>query len=472
MIGRSEQIALMQETLTIKKSSFVAVTGRRRVGKTYLIDDVYSNNFCLRITGIQGGDKQTQINNFTQKISEYSNKKIDTTATNWQQVFVQLKSYLKLLPKKKKQIVFLDELPWISTNKSGFLQMLAHLWNDYLSKETHFILVVCGSATSWITQKIINDKGGLHNRITLALQLLPFTLTETKAFFLEKKINLSNTAIVELYMALGGIPFYLEKIKRGESPAQAIERICFKENASLKNEYDNLYKALFDNSQNHESIVATLANAKNGLGAEEIITKSKIVRGGPFTRTMNDLMLSGFVIAETPYGKLKKGIVYRLVDEFSVFYHKFMRKNKKTNEGIWQILSATQQYKIWTGYVFESICMKHVNEIKKALGIDNVYTETASYTHTGNNLTAGFQIDLIIDRKDQVINLCECKFYNAPFEIDKKYATQLILRKALFKKATGTRKSVFNTIITNFTMVQNAHSIDSIENAISVDMIM
>ena len=183
MIGRSEQIALMQETLSIKKSSFVAVTGRRRVGKTYLIDDVYSNNFCLRITGIQGGDKQTQINNFTQKISEYSNKKIDTTATNWQQVFVQLKSYLKLLPKKKKQIIFLDELPWISTNKSGFLQMLAHLWNDYLSKETHFILVVCGSATSWITQKIINDKGGLHNRITLALQLLPFTLTETKAFF-------------------------------------------------------------------------------------------------------------------------------------------------------------------------------------------------------------------------------------------------------------------------------------------------
>lgn len=385
---------------------------------------------------------------------------------------MQLKSYLQLLPKKKKQIIFLDELPWISTNKSGFLQLLAHLWNGYLSKQTHFVLVVCGSATSWITQKMINDKGGLHNRITLALQLLPFTLAETKSFFVEKKINFTNTAIVEVYMALGGIPFYLEKIRRGESPAQAIERICFKENASLKNEYDNLYKALFNNAQNHESIVATLANAKKGLGTEEIIKNSKILRGGPFTRTINDLMISGFVIAETPYGKLKKGIIYRLVDEFSVFYHKFMRNNKKTNTGIWQIISATQQYKIWTGYVFESICMKHVNEIKNALGINNVYTETASFTHKANNLTTGFQVDLIIDRKDQVINLCECKFYHAPFEIDKKYALQLLQRKALFKQITGTKKTVFNTMITNFKMVQNAHSIDSIENAISIDMIM
>ena len=472
MIGRTEQTALMQETLTIKKSSFIAVTGRRRVGKTYLIDAVYSDNFCLRVTGIQGGDKQIQINNFTQKIAEHSNKKINAEATNWQQVFVQLKNYLKLLSKKKKQIIFLDELPWMSTNKSGFLQMLAHLWNDYLSKETHFILVVCGSATSWITQKIINDKGGLHNRVTLAMQLLPFTLAETKLFLLEKKINLSDTAIVEIYMALGGIPFYLEKIKRGESPAQAIERICFKDNGSLKHEYDNLYKALFDNAQNHESIVATLANAKKGLGAEEIIKNSKIVRGGPFTRTINDLIISGFVIAETPYGKLKRGIIYRLVDEFSVFYHKFMKKNKKANAGIWQIIAATQQYKIWTGYVFESICMKHVSEIKKALGINNVYTETASFTHKGNKITTGFQIDLIIDRKDQVINLCECKFYNAAFEIDKKYAAQLIQRKALFKETTGTRKSVFNTMITNFKMLQNANSIDSIENAISIDMIM
>ncbi len=472
MTGRKQQTAIMQEALTAGVSSFIAVTGRRRVGKTYLIEQVYANNFCLLVTGIQTADKQSQINNFVEKIAVYSRKKNTTAPATWQQVFVELRKYLKTLPKNKKQVIFLDELPWISTNKSGFLQMMAHLWNDYLSKEKHFILVVCGSATSWITKRIVNDRGGLHNRLTFAIALKPFTLSETKAFFSQKKISLSDNAIIELYMVFGGVPFYLEKIKRGESPAQAVERICFSETASLKNEYDNLYKALFDQSENHEKLVAALANSKCGLSADEVVSKSGIAKGGPFTRTMNDLMLSGFVIAEAPYGKLKRGSLYRLVDEFSIFYHRFIKRNKKSYKGIWQILAASQQYKIWTGYAFEGICMKHVAEIKKALGIENVYTETASYRHTGNNLSAGFQIDLIIDRKDQVINLCGCKFYSAAFEIDKKYAAQLLLRKSLFKKDTGTGKTVFNTLITNHTLVHNAHSIDSVENFITTDKLM
>jgi uncharacterized protein len=472
MVGRKQQIETMQETLRIKKSSFVAVTGRRRVGKTYLIEQVYATNLCLLVTGIQAADKQTQINNFTQKIAEYAGKQIVVPPKNWQQVFSELKNYLKTLPKNKKQVIFLDELPWISTNKSGFLQMLAHLWNDYLSKENHFVLVVCGSATSWIIQKVVNDKGGLHNRITHSIALKPFTLSETKAFLVDKKIQLTNNAIVMLYMTFGGIPFYLEKIKRGESPAVAIERICFSETATLKNEYENLYKALFENSENHEAIVAALANAKAGLSAEEIVQISKVAKGGPFIRTINDLMLSGFIQAEAPYGKVKRGTIYRLVDEFSVFYHKFMKRNKKTNAGIWLTLTATQQYKIWTGYAFETICLKHISEIKKALGIANVYTENASFKQIGNENQNGFQIDLIIDRKDQTINLCECKFYESPFEIDKKYATQLQLRKSLFKKATGTRKIVFNTLITNYAVVENANSIDSIDNFLTIDNIM
>jgi uncharacterized protein len=472
MVGRKEQIEAMQESLRIKKSSFVAVTGRRRVGKTYLIEQVYANNLCLLVTGIQGADKQTQINNFTQKIAEYANKQIVVAPTNWQQVFAELKSYLKTLPKNKKQVIFLDELPWMCTNKSGFLQVLAHLWNDYLSKEKHFILVVCGSATSWIIQKIVNDKGGLHNRITHSIALKPFTLSETKAFFAEKKIQLTNNAIVMLYMTFGGIPYYLEKVNRGESPTQAIERICFKETAALKYEYENLYKALFENADNHEAVIAALANAKTGLNAEQIIKHSKVSKGGPFIRTINDLILSGFIQAEAPYGKIKRGSIYRLVDEFSVFYHKFMKLNKKTSAGIWITLAATQQYKIWCGYAFETICLKHTNEIKKALGIANVYTENYSFKQTSSSTKDGFQIDLIIDRKDQTINLCECKFYESPFEIDKKYAAQLILRKTQFKQATSTRKTVFNTLISNYPIIQNAYSIDCIDNALTIDMIM
>jgi hypothetical protein len=235
----------------------------------------------------------------------------------------------------------------------------------------------------------------------------------------------------------------------------------------LKNEYENLYSALFDQPENYEAIVATLAEAKGGLAREEILKKSKVDDGGPYTRVMNDLIVSGFVIEEKPFGKLKRGSIYKLVDEYSVFYHKFIKKNKKSQKGIWQILSASQQYKIWSGYAFETLCYKHMEEIKKALGIAGVYTETSSYRYTGKPNKQGFQIDLLIDRKDAVINLCECKYYEAPFEVNKAYSAQLQTRKILFKQTTGTRKSVFTTLITNHALKPNVHSIDSVDVTIN-----
>jgi uncharacterized protein len=472
MIGRNEQIALMTEALASQKSSFMAFTGRRRVGKTFLINHVFGENICLGITGIQGADIKTQIVNFAQKITEYSQQPILIAPKNWQEVFIILKDYLKTLPKDKKQVIFIDELPWMCTSKSGFLQLLAHLWNDYLSKESHFILAICGSATSWITKKIINDTGGLHNRITQSIHLKPFTLGECKAFFDSKNMLLTNNAIIEIYMAMGGIPFYLENIRRGESPSKAIQRMCFTDNGILKNEYQNLYKALFENSENHEALVEVLATSKGGISQEELLIKSRIQKGGPFNRTMNDLILSGFVVEEQPFGKAKRGSVYRLVDEFSVFHHRFIKPNRKATPDIWEGISVSQTYKIWQGFAFETICLKHIQEIKTALGIRSVYTKTSSFAFKGNETQEGFQIDLVIDRKDETINLCECKFYQAPFEIDKKYALTLKTRKVRFREATQTKKLIFNTIITNYEIIQNEHSLDSIDVQITVDDLM
>ena len=422
IIGRTTPIKIMDDLIAKKRSSFVAITGRRRVGKTYLVDQVYGPRFCFSMTGIQDGDQTTQISNFVQKLKEYSQLPIVTPPNNWQEVFQLFKIYLQSLPKTKKHVIFLDELPWIVTAKSGFIQLLAHLWNDYLSKQNHFILVICGSSTSWITQKIINDKGGLHNRIDQNIKVEPFTLEETKLFLEYQKIQLSNMAIAELYMAIGGIPYYLEQIKRGESPTVAIDRICFAQDGRLRNEYDNLYKALFDNSQNHEAIVKALASSKSGLNRQELIKKSKIKAGGPYTRTMEDLILSGFIVEENPYGKKKQGSIYRLVDEYSVFYHKFISKNKKAGKGIWQQLASSQAYKILKGYAFETLCQKHIAQIKQALGISGVYTETSSFRSTSAD-SDGFQIDLIIDRKDSAINLCECKYIAAGFKVTKAYAS-------------------------------------------------
>ena len=466
MIVREGVIQRLKEHLKSKKSEFIAITGRRRVGKTYIIDTVYESHLCFRLTGIQNGTLNEQLVNFTQKLMLYSQSTLITTPKNWQEAFILLKNYLMTLSKKKKHVLFIDELPWVNTVKSSFLQLLAHLWNDFLSKEGNFILVVCGSSTSWITKKIIQDKGGLHNRLTDVIRLKPFTIQETKAFLHHKGIHMTNQQVIETYMIMGGIPYYLNDIRRGESIAIAVERMCFMDDGILKSEYDNLYKALYDNPQNHEIIVNTLAMSKSGLTRHEIISKSKVQAGGPYQRAMEDLMSSGFVTEEVTFGNKKKGSIYRLNDEYSIFYHRFIKPNKKYIPGIWLQISASQTYKIWTGYAFENLIYNHINTIKTALGITSVFTEISVLHVPSSKEKDGFQIDLIIDRKDATINICELKYYNAPFEIDKKYAETLRNRKQKFITHTGTRKQVFTTIITNFGIIENSWSLEVVDKSL------
>lgn len=464
---RADVIHRLKEHIKSKNSEFIAVTGRRRVGKTYIIDTVYESHLCFRLTGIQNGSLSEQLVNFTQKLISHSKSTLIAIPKNWQEAFILLKNYLQTQNKKKKHVIFIDELPWVNTAKSGFLQLLAHLWNDFLSKESNFILVVCGSSTSWITKKIIRDKGGLHNRLTDVIRLKPFTIQETKAFLHHKGIHMTNQQVIETYMVMGGIPYYLNDIRRGESIAVAVERMCFMDDGILKSEYENLYKALYDNPQDHEMIITTLALSKSGLTRQEIINKSKIQAGGPYQRAMEDLLLSGFVTEEVTYGNKKKGSIYRLNDEYSIFYHRFIKPNKKYIPGIWQQISASQTYKIWTGYAFENLINKHINNIKSAIGIASVFTEISVLNVVGTKEKDGFQIDLIIDRKDATINICEIKYYNAPFEIDKKYAETLRNRKQEFIKHTGTRKQVFTTVITNLGLVENPWSLEVVDKSVS-----
>lgn len=472
MVGRYVAVKRMNHLLIKPRSSFIAVTGRRRVGKTYLVDEVYRSHMCLRVTGIQDVEIEHQIANFVQKIAEYSGKPIVTPPTNWQEAMLLLKQFLQRLSKRRKHVIFIDELPWIATARSGFIQLLAHLWNDYLSKEKHFILVICGSATSWITKKIINDKGGFHNRVTDRIQLEPFTLAETKEFLQSKKLKLTDQAIAELYMIMGGIPFYLEQIKKGESVQQSVARMCFAQDGILRDEYNNLYKALFDYPENHEAIVSALAKSVGGLTRAEIIKKSKVQAGGPYNRAMEDLIVSGFVEEIVPYGRRKRGAKYRLLDEYSIFYHRFIHRNKNKGESIWSTLAPSQAYKVWTGYAFENLCLRHMQQIKIILGIGNVHTEHYSYAKSGEGKNKGYQIDIVIDRKDQIVNLCECKHYGDTFTINKAYAQKLRSRRMAFKEDTKTRKSVYNTMITNYGLEKNEYALEVIDSDITISDII
>ena len=468
MVGRKEQIRRLEDALKSKRPEFIAVTGRRRVGKTYLIDQTYKEHICFQLTGIQDGSMQRQLVNFAQKLAEATDTPYVATPSNWQEAFLQLKSFLTSLPKRKKHIVFIDELPWVQTARSGFLQMLAHLWNDFLSKQKNFILVVCGSATSWITKKIVNDKGGLHNRLTDVIILQPFTLTETREFLRSKNIRLTSQEIVKLYLAMGGIPYYLEKIRKGESATRAIERMCFQDNGLLRNEYQNLYKALFERASNHEAIVAALATARKPLTRREIVKKSGVAAGGPYNRTMEDLTLSGFVQEVVHFGRKQRGSNYRLVDEYSIFYHKFIKTNKRYQKGIWNRLATSQTYKIWTGYAFEALCFRHLDKIKYALGISGVFT-TVSSLNVQDDEQGGFQIDMIIDRQDNTINLCELKYYSGEYTITKDYAKKLNQRKHRFIDYIKTKKQIFMTFITNYGVKKNMYYNEMVDSEVVVE---
>lgn len=472
MIGRKQERQKVKELMASNRSEFLAITGRRRVGKTYLIDTLLSDHYCFSITGIQNGNTATQLMNFGIKLWEYGGTDTPTQPSNWQLAFFLLKAYLKTLDTTRKQVIFIDELPWVSTARSGFIQMLAHFWNDYLSKEKHFLLVICGSATSWISKKIINDPGGLHNRVTEVIHLHPFSIGETAAFFESKQLRFTTQELAKIYMALGGIPFYLEHFRKGESFAVAIERLCFSPAGILRNEYQNLYQALFNNAELHQSIVATLANHHYGLTHKEILKVLKIQATGSYQRAIEELILSDFIVESVAFGKKKRGTFYRLSDEYSVFYHKFIKGNTKYTPGIWLQLSASQSYKIWAGYAFESLCHKHIPVIKKALGITAVYTETSSFRVLGNKEQAGFQIDLLIDRKDNCINLCEIKFHAEPYHIQKSDYQQLLSRRHQFIEHTGTQKQVFLTFITNHGVVKNEYAQELVDVEVLLEEII
>lgn len=458
MIGRKEEILKLKQLLQSDRSEFLAVTGRRRVGKTYLIDTILSEYYCFSMTGIQNGNTQAQLVNFSVKLAEYDGTFDAKIPQNWQIAFLKLKAYLKTLDKHQKHVLFIDELPWVYTARSGFIQMLAHFWNDYLSKASNFLLVICGSATSWITRKVLNDPGGLHNRVTEIIHLHPFTLSETKAFLKSKGLRFSNQEVAKIYMALGGIPFYLESLRKGESFTSAIERICFAPNGLLRNEYNNLYQALFNHADIHQIIVKTLAEHPLGLSHKELSQKAGLESTGSFQRALEELIVSDFVIENIPFGRKKRGTQYRLVDEYSVFYHRLIKPHRKYTPGIWQQMTASQSYKIWAGYAFESLCHKHIPAIKKAIGISAVFTEIYSPRAPMSAELDGFQIDLLIDKKDDTINLCEIKFYSGPFTINKAYYKALLQKRQSFIEYSKTKKQVFITLITNHGLVENMYS--------------
>ena len=469
LVGRKKESGILIEALQSNEPEMVAVIGRRRVGKTFLVKQVCQEHILFEVTGLQDAGLKKQLDNFSFSLSQYSGSPTPLkTPTNWLEAFQMLVLHLDKIPDEPKKVVFFDEVPWMASKKSDFLTGLGFFWNSW-AVNRNIVVVICGSAASWMIDKVLNNRGGLHNRITKRIFLEPFNLAETEAYLNSRSIHFNRYQIVELYMALGGIPHYLKEIKAGKSAVQNIDSICFSKEGLLRDEFSRLYPALFANADKHIAIIRALATSRQGLTRQKTRQLAHLSEGGNTSKVLQELEQSGFISSYFPFGKKKKGKLYRLTDEYSLFYLQFMEDKSHDGSQTWQHLSQTQAYKTWSGYAFENICLKHIPQIKKALGIAGVYSRSSSFIKKGTDTEKGTQIDLLIDRNDKVINLFEIKFYNAQLSISADYARALREKIRVFQETTNTRKHIMLTLITTFGLKANKHSLGLVDQVLELD---
>jgi len=461
IIGRDKEKALLDAVRKSKEAEFVAVYGRRRVGKTYLVREYFSDSpYYLEASGAKDKPLKVQLENFTKALSKTFFKGVPlATPTSWDAAFEilthELERLQKNLPRGKKIVIFLDELPWMATKKSGLLQFLDYFWNLHWSRLSSVILIVCGSAASWMLEKLISAKGGLHKRITRKILLEPFTLREAELYLKSRKIHLTQKQILDLYMAIGGIPFYLKGVQKGLSASQNIESLCFEKNGMLYNEFKNLIESLFEHADVNLAIIREIVKQGNQLSREALVATTGIHSGGTLNKRIDELEAAGFVQSFLPYGRTKRDTFYRVVDEFSLFHLKwiepFLASGMRDEvHGYWQPLSKTPAVSSWAGLAFESICFKHLAEIRKALKLDKVSCKIGSwrYIPRKGSKEEGVQIDLLFDRVDGAITFCEMKYCEKPFQIDKAYAKNLMQKSETFQHHFKTTKQLFLAMIT------------------------
>lgn len=467
--GRKKEQKILHSLYERDDPDFLALYGRRRVGKTYLIRNFFSDLPCtfFEITGLKDGSIKDQIHLFTEKLDKvFVTNHSENPPKNWLRALYLLTECIAKKPKKEKIILFFDELPWLSSQKSGFLQALDYYWNTSWSFRKNLKLVVCGSAASWMLNNLIRAKGGLHNRLTAIIPLRPFTLFETEEYLKKRGVDLNRRLILDLYMAIGGIPHYLNNVKKNFSPAQNINQMCFTKDGMLFEEFHTLFASLFDDSPVHIEIIRIIAGSRNGIDKIELLKKSKHTSsGGRFTARLNELEEAGFIASFTPQMRKKKGTFYRIIDEFTLFFLNWIEpasnqlKLSLNSSSYWESKMQSQRWKIWAGYAFEAICFKHIEQIKKALGIQVIASEISSWRHSAwNKKGDGIQIDLLIDRADGIINLCEMKYCEGAFTITKGISENLEKKRLVYKTIMNIPKTIFLTMITPNGIRENDHS--------------
>lgn len=456
MVGRQNEIELLKSCLMSDKAEFLVVYGRRRVGKTYLIKEYFNNRFAFYTTGMTEAKMKGQLKAFNNALIEAGSDR--SPISDWFDAFAKLKAYLQTGPVKRdpvsgKKVIFLDELPWMDTPRSDFKSALEYFWNSWASTQNDILLIVCGSATSWIIDNLLDNKGGFYNRVTKRLHLKPFTLRECEQLFEANGIKMTRQQMIESYMVFGGIPYYLTCFDRRLSLTQNIDNLLFNENGTLYYECEVLLKSLFKHHEKHAEILKVLSQSKGGTTRVELAKNHRIGDGEPLTKALNELEQCGFIRKYKNYVKKQQSAYFQLIDPFMMFAYKFLDAREHSN---WITYANSPSYYAWLGNAFELVTLLHTQQIKNALGISGV--ETNEYAWKSSGSKPGAQIDLLIDRKDSVINLCEAKYTADPFEIDADYARKLQNKITAFVSETQCKSAVHLTLISASGIKKNEHS--------------
>jgi len=460
IIGRKKEIAELERLYNADNAEFVAVYGRRRVGKTYLIKEVFKDRFTFWHTGLSPYDRdkkfllRDQLQTFFYSLQDYGLEG-ESCPKSWIEAFRLLEKLLAKKDNGSRQVVFIDELPWMDTARSRFIPAFEHFWNGWASKRDNILLIVCGSATLWMEDNLINNKGGLYNRLNRMMKIHPFTLSECKAYFRSKGMTMSSYDVAQTYMVFGGIPHYLSLFEKGYSAAQNIDMLLFDKDAKLKGEFDRLFGSLFKNADEHKKVIRLLAKRRSGYTRKEILEQTGIKDGGGASDILKGLTESDFIQSYYPFGE-RKSEHYRLTDHFYTTYLQFLDGKNKLDSQFWQKNNASPRLNSWRGFAFEELCFAHIDQVKQKLGIGSVTTTESSWIIESSDQKQ--QIDMLIDRADNVVNLCEIKFYAKPFIINGKYGTELRERVQTLMDNVPQKKSVHLTLIAAYGLKQNEYS--------------
>ena len=464
IIGREEEIRELDEYMNSGKPEFLVVYGRRRVGKTFLIREYFKDNFFFTHTGLAGANAALQLAEFNKSLRRAGGE-AHRNAADWPDAFDCLRQCIERSGDERK-VIFIDELPWMDRHKSLLLPALEHFWNGWASGRSDIFFIVCGSATSWVTAKLLKDKEGFYGRLTGRLFIRPFTLRECEAYYREAGIVFSRYQMVESYMVFGGIPYYLSLFRKEPGFTQNVDRLCFREGGALRGEYELLYGSLFKNAEGHMAVVEALADKRAGLSREALLKGSKLTDGGGFTRILNELEQCGFIRKYISYGKKTRDALYQLTDPFTLFHLRFIKGGETYGTPFWSAYTDDGGLRAWTGYAFEQVALAHIVQIKRKLQIGGVLTR--QYSWRSAKTQPGVQIDLVIDRNDRVINLCEMKYCRDEYEIDAAYGRQLQRRAEVFRNETGVKSALHTTLVTTYGLLRNEHAAN-IQSVVTMD---